>query len=90
LLNRTWEFLRATAKYFSSSQAPNSSNNYIPGYTLHYKRIIKEEDFSNRLFQKNASVSDVWQAQFTLRYTLENKNKIKNHSKTIVHKRKIS
>jgi hypothetical protein len=32
-------------------------------------------------------VSDVWQAQFTI--LLENKNKIKNHSKTIVHKRKI-
>jgi hypothetical protein len=33
-------------------------------------------------------VSDVWQAQFTLRY-IENKNKKKKISKTIVHKRKI-
>jgi hypothetical protein len=38
----------------------------------HYKRITKEEDFKQTLL-KNASVSDVWQAQFTLRYTLENK-----------------
>jgi hypothetical protein len=31
-----------------------------------------QEDFSKRYFQKNASVSDVWQAQFTLRYTFGN------------------
>jgi hypothetical protein len=30
--------------------------------------------FVRRFFKKNASVSDVWQAQFTLRY-IENKNK---------------
>jgi hypothetical protein len=72
LLNRTWGVSqRATAtNILAVSQAPNSSNNYIPGYTLALQTDNQGRRFlATDSFQKNASVSDVWQAQFTLRYT---------------------
>jgi hypothetical protein len=54
---------RATAtNILAVSQAPNSSNNYIPGYTLALQTDNQEEeDLATDSFQKNASVSDVWQ-----------------------------
>lgn len=72
LLNRTWGISqRATAtNILAVAQAPSSSNNYTPGYTLALQTDNQGRRFlATDTFLKNASVSDVWQAQFTLRYT---------------------
>jgi hypothetical protein len=77
LVNRSWGVSqRSTApsgSILNVSQAPSSSNNFTPGYTLALqtdnqgrRSLIKDT------FQKNASTFDVWQAQFTLRYTFGN------------------
>jgi hypothetical protein len=48
--------------------------NFIPGYQMAFqtdnqgRRFLAKDTFQ----KKNASVSDVWQAQFTLRYTFGN------------------
>ncbi len=75
LLNRSWGVSQraTTTNILAVSQAPSVSNNYIPGYTLALQTDNQGRRFlAKDTFQKNASVSDVWQAQFTLRYTFGN------------------
>lgn len=71
LLNSSWGVSkRATARnILNVAEAPSASNNYRPGLTMAYQT----DDYGKRFlakdtFQNNASVFDVWQAQFTLRY----------------------
>jgi hypothetical protein len=72
LLNHNWGVSkRATnTQILSVSQAPSAANNYIPGFQMSQqtdengKRYLTKDTLSN-----NSSVFDVWQAQFTLRYT---------------------
>ena len=71
MLNRNWGISqRATnANILNVSQAPSSSNNYIPGYTMALQTDNTGKRFLARdTFQYNSSVNDVWQLQFTLRY----------------------
>ena len=71
-LNRDWGVSqRATApNILNVSQAPTSANNFVPGVQLALqtdeqgKRFLAKDTYVN-----NASTFDVWQAQFTLRYT---------------------
>ena len=81
LLNSSWgvsqratvpNILGVAARGANSSVngAAASSNNYTPGYQLALQTDEQGKRFLARdTFQKNASVFDVWQAQFTLRYT---------------------
>ena len=72
LLNRSWGISqRATAtNILAVAQAPSSSNNFTPFYTLALQTDNEGKRFlAKDTFQKNASIFDVWQAQFTLRYT---------------------
>ena len=49
---------------------PISSLSYVPGYQMALQTDGQGKRFlAKDTFQKNASVFDVWQAQFTLRYT---------------------
>jgi hypothetical protein len=71
-LNRDWGISqRATnPNILSVSQAPTSANNFIPGYQMALQTDNQGKRFLTRdTFVNNASVFDVWQAQFTLRYT---------------------
>jgi hypothetical protein len=77
LVNRNWGVSQRTTftngSILAVSQAPSFANDYIPGYTL----ALQTDNQGRRslvkdTFQKNASLSDVWQAQFTLRYTFGN------------------
>ncbi len=71
-LNRDWGLSqRATnPNILSVSQAPSSTNNFIPGYQMSLQTDNQGKRFLTRdTFVNNASVFDVWQAQFTLRYT---------------------
>jgi hypothetical protein len=70
-LNRDWGISqRAGTNILAVAQAPSSSNNFTPFYTLGLQTDNEGKRFLARdSFQKNASISDVWQAQFTLRYT---------------------
>jgi Carboxypeptidase regulatory-like domain len=71
LLNSDWGVSqRATAtNILNVSQAPSASNNFTPAYTMAIQTDNEGRRFLARdTFQKNASVFDVWQAQFTLRY----------------------
>ena len=71
-LNRDWGISqRATnTNILSVSQAPSLANNFIPGYQMALQTDNQGKRFLTRdTFQNNASVFDVWQAQFTLRYT---------------------
>lgn len=72
LLNRAWGISQrpTNANILAVSQAPTSANNYTPFYNM----AIQTDNTGKRFlatdtFQKNASTFDVWQAQFTLRYT---------------------
>lgn len=74
-INRDWGVSqRATnPNILSVSQAPNSGNNFIPGYQMALQTDNLGKRFLTRdTIQNNASVFDVWQAQFTLRYTFGN------------------
>lgn len=72
LLNHDWGVSkRATnTQILSVSQAPSAANNYVPSFQMSQqtddngKRYLTKDTLSN-----NSSVFDVWQAQFTLRYT---------------------
>jgi hypothetical protein len=72
LLNHNWGVSkRATnTQILSVSTAPSAANNYVPSFQLaqqtddNGKRYLIKDTLSN-----NSSVFDVWQAQFTLRYT---------------------
>jgi hypothetical protein len=71
-LNRDWGISqRATAtNILNVAQAPSSANNNVPFYTMAIQTDNEGKRFLARdTFVKNASVFDVWQAQFTLRYT---------------------
>ena len=71
-LNRSWGISqRATAiNILAVAQAPSNANNFTPFYTLALQTDSEGKRFlAKDTFQKNASVFDVWQAQFTLRYT---------------------
>ena len=75
LVDRTWGVSqRATnTNILVVSQTPSSTNNFIPGYQMAFQTDNQGRRFlAKDTFQKNASVSDVWQAQFTLRYTFGN------------------
>ncbi|MBC5862133.1 carboxypeptidase regulatory-like domain-containing protein [Flavobacterium sp. K77] len=75
LVNRSWGVSqRATnTNILVVNQAPSSTNNFIPGYQMAFQTDNQGRRFlAKDTFQKNASVSDVWQAQFTLRYTFGN------------------
>ncbi len=75
LLNRSWGVSeRATATNIlgvaQTGGTPSVANNYTPGYQLAFQTDEQGKRFlAKDTFQKNASVFDVWQAQFTLRYT---------------------
>jgi hypothetical protein len=72
LLNRAWGVSqRATnANILAVSQAPSSTNNFTPFYTMALQTDnTGKRSLATDTFQKNASTFDVWQAQFTLRYT---------------------
>jgi hypothetical protein len=71
-LNRNWGISQraTTTNILAVAQAPSSSNNFTPFYTLALQTDNEGKRFlAKDTFQKNASVFDVWQAQFTLRYT---------------------
>jgi hypothetical protein len=71
-INRDWGISqRATnPNILSVSQAPSLTNNFIPGYQMALQTDNQGKRFLTRdTFVNNASVFDVWQAQFTLRYT---------------------
>ncbi|CAN1495790.1 Carboxypeptidase regulatory-like domain containing protein [Flavobacteriaceae bacterium] len=71
-LNRDWGISqRATASnILNVAQAPSGANGNIPFYTMALQTDNEGKRFLARdTFQKNASTFDVWQAQFTLRYT---------------------
>jgi len=76
LVDRTWGVSqRATNTNILvvGNQTPSSSNNFIPGYQMGFQTDNQGRRFlAKDTFQKNASVADVWQAQFTLRYTFGN------------------
>ncbi|MBB1194176.1 carboxypeptidase regulatory-like domain-containing protein [Flavobacterium sp. SOK18b] len=77
LLNREWGVSQRTTitngALLVVSQTPSFSNNFIPGYQLAFQTDNQGKRFLVKdTFQKNASISDVWQAQFTLRYTFGN------------------
>jgi hypothetical protein len=77
LINREWGVSQrstvANGAILAVSQAATATNNYIPGYTLALQTDNQGKRFLVKdTFQKNASISDVWQAQFTLRYTFGN------------------
>ncbi len=72
LLNRAWGISqRPTAtQILAVSQAPSTANNFVPFYNLSLQTDNTGTRFlAKNSFQKNASTFDVWQAQFTLRYT---------------------
>lgn len=72
LLNSDWGISKrpTNSQILTVSQAPSSSNNYIPGYQMALQTDNTGKRFLARdTFQKNSSIFDVWQAQFTLRYT---------------------
>jgi len=74
LLNSDWGVSRrATLPNVLSVAAagvPSSANNFTPFYTLGFQTDEQGKRFLIKdTFQKNASTFDVWQAQFTLRYT---------------------
>lgn len=72
MLNRDWGISeRATNRnILSVSQTPNSGNGYVPGYQMAYQTDEQGKRFlAKDTNQKNASINDVWQAQFTIRYT---------------------
>jgi hypothetical protein len=73
LLNRDWGVTQrasVASNLLVVSQAPSSSNNYIPGYQMGFQTDEQGKRYlAKETFQKNASITDVWQAQFTIRYT---------------------
>lgn len=77
LVDRTWGVSQRTTVSNGAllvvAQAPSSTNNFIPGYQMAFQTDNQGRRFlAKDTYQKNASVADVWQAQFTLRYTFGN------------------
>ena len=72
LLNHDWGISqRAVAPVLLNvNQAPSASNNYTPSYQLATQTDNLGKRFlAKNTIQNNSSIFDVWQAQFTLRYT---------------------
>ena len=77
LLNKNWGVSQRPTATNILSVAPvnvggpaSSSNNYVPGVQMSLQTDDKGRvGLAKDTFLKNASVFDVWQAQFTLRYT---------------------
>jgi Carboxypeptidase regulatory-like domain len=72
LLNRAWGVSQRapSTNILSVSAAPSSANNYTPVFTMQTQIDEQGKRFLSRdTFVKNASDFDVWQTQFTLRYT---------------------
>jgi Carboxypeptidase regulatory-like domain len=75
LLNRSWGVSQRPTSAAILSLAPingvpSSGNDFIPGYNL----ALQTNELGNRFlvkdtFVKQATIVDVWQAQFSLRYT---------------------
>ncbi|NHM02695.1 TonB-dependent receptor [Flavobacterium difficile] len=72
LLNNDWGVSKrvTNSQILSVREAPSAANNYTPGLQM----AIQTDDNGQRYltrntFSNNSSVFDVWQAQFTLRYT---------------------
>ena len=75
LINQNWGVsYRATApSILIVRDSPNPSNQYVPGYNLNFQTNEQGKRFlAKDTFVKNAGPSDVWQAQFSLRYTFGN------------------
>lgn len=72
LLNRNWGVTQrvTNTRILDVATAPSSTNGFEPVYRLPLQtnRDGSRELIKNR-FQYNSGVGDVWQAQFTLRYT---------------------
>ena len=72
LLNNNWGISqRPTAPVILNvNQAPSVSNNYTPSYQMATETDNLGKRFlAKNTIQNNSSIFDVWQAQFTLRYT---------------------
>ena len=72
LLNKNWGVSqRATqTRILNVNQAPNSGNNFVPGFQLPFQfNENGTRELVKQTIQNQASTFDVWQAQFTLRYT---------------------
>lgn len=72
LVNRAWGVSErfTVQNLLSVAQAPSAANNFTPVYTMALQTDNSGKRFlAKDTFQKNASVFDVWQAQFSLRYT---------------------
>jgi hypothetical protein len=72
LLNHDWGVSKrvTNSQILSVREAPSAANNYTPGLQM----SVQTDDTGKRFltkntFSSNSSVFDVWQAQFTLRYT---------------------
>lgn len=74
LLNRTWgvtqRFTNPNILTVSVPNAPSAANNFTPTYQMGFQTDNQGKRFLARdTTVKNGSTFDVWQAQFTLRYT---------------------
>ena len=72
LLNRTWGVTQrfTVQNLLSVTQAPSLANNFTPFYNMALQTDNTGKRFlATDTYQKNASAFDVWQAQFSLRYT---------------------
>jgi hypothetical protein len=70
LLNRSWGISQRGVSNILSVSTPTAANNYTPSYTMSMQTDSEGKRYLTKdTFQKNASILDVWQAQFTLRYT---------------------
>ena len=74
LLNRNWGISQRPTSprilNISNNQLASSANNFVPGMQLATQ--VNEDgkrELIKQTIQNNASTFDVWQAQFTLRYT---------------------
>ena len=72
LINRTWGVTQrfTVQNLLSVSQAPSLANNFTPFYNMALQTDNTGKRFlAKDTYQKNASAFDVWQAQFSIRYT---------------------
>ena len=72
LINQTWGVTQrfTVQNLLSVSQAPSLANNFTPFYNMALQTDNTGKRFlAKDTYQKNASVFDVWQAQFSLRYS---------------------
>lgn len=75
LINQNWgvTYRPTAASILQVRDVPSAVNNFIPGYNLNFQFDEQGKRFlAKDTFVKNAGVNDVWQAQFSLRYTFGN------------------